>query len=54
MTKQELLRWYELVTNEDIKNKSVGFESEYQELIRLNGEVMEVAHDVHNSNMLRD
>lgn len=53
MTQQELLRWWALLTNEDIKNKSVGFESDYRELIQLNHRVMEQAREIHNNNMLR-
>ncbi|MEL7592143.1 MAG: hypothetical protein AAGU17_12710 [Anaerolineaceae bacterium] len=53
MTQQELLRWWELLTNEDIKNKFVGFESDYRELIQLNHRVMEQVHEIHNNNMLR-
>jgi len=53
MTQQELLRWWELLTNEGIQNKPVGFESDYRELIQLNHRVMEQAHEIHNNNMQR-
>ena len=53
MTQQELLRWWELLTNEDLKHKSVGFESDYRELIQLNHRVMEQAHEIHNNNIQR-
>jgi hypothetical protein len=53
MTKEEVLQWYKLMTNEKIVSKSIGFESDYQELIRLNHLIMEASHDIHNANMLR-
>jgi len=51
MTKQILNDWYKLVRQ--VKNGYHMSEHDYRELIRLNGEVMEVAHDIHNNNMLR-
>lgn len=54
MTQQELLRWWELLTNEEVKNKPMAFESDYRELIQLNHRVMEHAHEIHNNNMLRE
>jgi hypothetical protein len=55
MTKEELSRWYELLQGEKVC-KQLGMNApsdEHNELIRLNGDVMEVCHDIHNTNMLR-
>ena len=40
------------MTNKEIASKSIGFESDYHELIRLNHLVMEASHDIHNNDML--
>lgn len=53
MIQQELLRWLELLTNENIRNKVVGFESNYGELIQLNHRVTAQAHEIHNNNIQR-
>lgn len=48
MTKNELNQWWRLNQNKERSNW------EYQELIRLNHLVMEVAHEIHNTNMMKD
>lgn len=52
MTKKELNEWY--MYHKQIKNGYHMSKSDYQELIRLNHRVMEIAHEIHNKNMLDD
>ena len=48
MTKNELNQWWRLLKDRERSDW------EYQELIRLNYLVMEVAHEIHNTNMMRN
>lgn len=50
MTKEELEQWWTL--REQIVNGWHMSDSDYRELIRLNHLVMEIAHKIHNDNML--
>ena len=46
MTIKELLEWKKLSNQKEIDKP------DYQELIRLNHRVMEIANEIHNNNML--
>lgn len=55
MTQKELEQWWKLLQGE-IVCKNLGLnppEDEHQELTRLNFLVMELAHKIHNDNMLQ-
>ena len=49
MDKTELIRWYELIKMIDYMKLD---KYDYMELLRLNYQVIELAHKIHNDNML--
>lgn len=52
MTKKELNEWFTLVKM--IEKRKELYNSGYEKLINLNYSVMEMAHNIHNKNMMED
>lgn len=50
MTKQEVEEWY--ILQDQVANGYAVSNDLYQQLLRLNHEVMALAHNVHNDNMM--
>lgn len=50
MTQKELLEWHTL--QKQVKNGYHMERWDWQELTRLNHQVMEMAHEIHNKNMI--
>lgn len=52
MTKKMLDEWYRLLKQK--KADGFKYDYDYQTLVSLNYDVMELSHDIHNNNMMRD
>jgi hypothetical protein len=52
MTQKELIYWFRY--SKDLKKGTFLEREDIQELIRLNHLVMEIAHKIHNDNMLNN
>jgi hypothetical protein len=50
MTQKELIYWFRY--SKDLKKGTFMEREDYRKIIRLNHLVMEIAHEIHNNNML--